>query len=282
LTLPPTSDNHAPSKTNTPSEDPLWDRPESFWEACKGAFPHRKHGGAWLRLLRVPNFLTIPGDLLAGFLLAPVSASGNWGNLLLAIPTGLLLYAAGLLLNDVFDYPQDLRERPSRPLPSGAIHRETAGATALILLWMGAFLSASFDALSVSIPLILCIVLYDAGGKKIPVLGPVLMGACRSSNLLLGAAAASGATGVLSPAPLAAAVLLGLYIAGVTHLAHKEALPNASFKPEQIGKLLQLLIPLQTLFCLGAIHRFPANLLGLLLLPLMRFHRRLSSRFPPS
>jgi len=282
LIPPSTSDNGIPPEGERPDEDRRWDQPTSFLDTLRGAFSHSIHGEAWGRLLRLPNFLTIPGDLLAGYLLAPVNASGQAVRLLIAIPTGLLLYAAGLILNDVFDYAQDLRERPSRPLPSGAIHRETAGATALVLLWMAAFLSASFDALSVGIPLILCIVFYDAGGKKIPVLGPILMGACRSGNLLLGAAAAAGTAGILTPAPLAAALLLGLYIAVVTHLARQEARPNATFKPEHIGKLLQMLIPLQALFCLGAIHRFPANLLGLLLLPLLALHRRLSSRFPPS
>jgi len=282
LTPPPTSDNGPSAEEEEWSEDPRRDKPAGFRHLLKEAFPRPRNGDAWLRLLRLPNFLTVPGDILAGFLLAPAGIPGNWGKLLFAIPTGLLLYAAGLLLNDVFDYSKDLHERPERPLPSGAIHRETAGATALVLLWMAAFLSASFSALSIGIPLILCIVLYDAGGKKIPVLGPVLMGACRSGNLLLGAAAASGVPGILSPAPMAAATLLGLYIAGVTHLARKEARHDTPFKPEQIGKLLQLLIPLQALFCLGAIHRFPANLLGLLLLPLMHFHRRLATRFPPS
>ncbi len=282
MTQPPTSDKEIPPEEDRPPEDTRWDRPTTLPQLLKEAFPRPQNGGAWLRLLRIPNFLTIPGDLLAGFLLAPASITGNWEKLLFAIPTGLLLYAAGLLLNDVFDYPQDLRERPSRPLPSGAIHRETAGATALVLLWMGAFLSASFDALSVSIPLILCIVLYDAGGKKIPVLGPLLMGACRSGNLLLGAAAAGGVAGILAPAPLTAAVVLGLYVAAVTHLARNEARPGGRITPRHIGRLLQMLIPLQALFCIGAIHRFPANLLGLLLLPLMPLHRRLSSRFPPS
>ena len=279
---PSTSDNDSSAEEQRGTEDPRWDQPESFLQALKGALPHPTNGEAWGQLLRIPNFLTIPGDLLAGYLLAPAQTAGPAGRLLIAIPTGLLLYAAGLILNDVFDYPQDLNERPSRPLPSGVIHRETAGATALVLLWMGAFLSASFDALSVSIPLILCIILYDAGGKKIPVLGPLLMGACRSGNLLLGAAAAAGVAGILAPAPLTAAVLLGLYVAAVTHLARNEARPGGRITPRHIGRLLQMLIPLQALFCIGAIHRFPANLLGLLLLPLIPLHRRLSSRFPPS
>ena len=38
----------------------------------------------------------------------------------------------------------------------------------------------------------------------------------------------------------------------------------------------------QALLCVAAVHRFPANLLGLGLLPLLRLHRRLATRFPPS
>jgi len=183
--------------------------------------------------------------------------------------------------NDLFDYTQDLQERPERPLPSGAVHRETVAAVALILLWIAAFLAAFFDALPIAIPLILCIIFYDVGLKRIKILGPVLMGLCRGGNLLLGAAAASGGM-TPAPAPIAAAILLGLYIAIITHLARNEAHPDAAIKPPQIGRLLRMLIPLQALFCVGAVHRFPGNLLGLLLLPLLLIHRRLSTRFPPS
>ena len=243
--------------------------------------PRVQNGEAWLRLLRLPNLLTVPGDVLAGFLLASATAAAGWTRLLLAIPAGLFLYAAGLLLNDLFDYAEDLRDRPERPLPSGEVSREAAAAVALVFLWVATFLAAFCDALSVAIPLILCILAYDIGGKRQRILGPLLMGACRAGNLLLGAAAAS-ADSRLSPAPIAAAILLGLAIAAVTRLARHEAQPGAKFTPRLIGKLLGLLIPLQALLCVAAVHRFPANLLGLGLLPLLRLHRRLATRFPPS
>ena len=243
--------------------------------------PRPQNATAWLRILRLPNLLTIPGDLLAGFLLASAAAAADWARLLLfAIPAGLCLYSAGLILNDLFDYAEDLRERPERPLPANAISRETAAAAALVLLWIAAFLAAFFDALLVALPMILCIILYDVGLKKKPVLGPLLMGASRAGNLLLGAAAAGGISS--APAPLLGAAVLGLYVAGVTHLARNETKPDANFTPLQVGRLLRMLIPLQSLLCVAAIHRFPANLLGLALLPLLRFHRRLSARFPPS
>lgn len=244
-------------------------------------FPRLTNGKAWLRLLRLPNLLTVPGDILAGFLLASSATPRDWGQLLLAIPSGILLYAAGLIFNDLFDYAEDLLERPSRPLPSGEVTRESATVVALIFLWIAAFFAAFFDALPVAIPLILCIICYDVGLKKHRILGPLLMGACRAGNLLLGAAAASPSF-LATPAPVAAAILLGLYIAAVTHLARNETRPGARFNPAGIGKLLRLLIPLQALLCVAAVHRFPANLLGLALLPLLSLHRKLSAHFPPS
>ena len=245
--------------------------------------PRIRNRTAWLELLRLPNLLTVPGDILAGFLLVPraLATVGDWAQLLLAIPAGLMLYGAGLILNDLFDYAEDLRIRPQRPLPSGRIYRESAAAVALVLLWIAAFLAAFFDALPIAIPLILCIILYDTGLKRIPYLGPVLMGACRAGNLLLGAAAAHEGLAT-SPAPLAAAAGLGLYIAVVTHLARNETGPGARFTPAHIARLLRLLIPLQALMCVAAVHRFPANLLGLALLPLLKVHRQLSVRYPPS
>ena len=243
--------------------------------------PRLHDGPAWLRLLRLPNLLTVPGDVLAGFLLAPSASGGDWLQLLFAVPAGLFLYAAGLVLNDLFDYAEDLRERPGRPLPSQAISRDAAAAAALVLLWLAAFSAAFFDALPVALPLILCVILYDVGAKRHRILGPLLMGACRAGNLLLGAAAAGGGLSA-APGPWIGAGVLGLYIAAVTRLARNETAPGSTFPPERIGKLLRLLIPLQALLGVAAVHRFPANLLGLLLLPLLSLHRRLSARFPPS
>jgi 4-hydroxybenzoate polyprenyltransferase len=281
LTPPPTSDDDFPRRGKIFST--LWKKSAAVFHTVENFFPRPQNTSAWLRLLRLPNLLTVPGDVLAGFLLAPAeTATGSdWAQLLLAIPAGVLLYVAGLFLNDLFDYAEDLRERPYRPLPAKHISRESAATGALVCLWIAAFLAAFFDALPVAIPLILCIILYDIGLKRIPVLGPLLMGACRAGNLLLGAAAASEGVSP-APSPIAAAIVLGLYIAILTHFARTEVRPGAKITPHHIGKLLGLLIPLQALLCVAAVHRFPANLLGLALLPFLPLHRRLATRFPPS
>ncbi len=279
MTPPPTSDERPPRREKPFSA--LRQKAIEAYYMVEDSLPRPKHADAWLRLLRLPNLLTVPGDILAGFLLAPAAASEDWGQLLLAIPAGIFLYAAGLILNDLFDYAEDLRQRPRRPLPANEIHRENAAAAALILLWIAVFSAAFFDALPVAIPLALCIILYDIGLKRNRFLGPLLMGACRAGNLLLGAAAASDGLPAHA-APWIGAAVLGLYIAAVTHLARNETLPGTKFPPSRIGRLLGLLIPLQALLGVAAVHRFPANLLALALLPLLRLHRRLASRFPPS
>lgn len=235
----------------------------------------------WLCLVRLPNLLTIPGDVLAGYLLAPAVPEAGVSRLLLAIAAGILFYAAGLILNDLFDFTEDLRERPTRPLPAEKIQRETAIAATLIFLWVAVFFAAFVDALPIALPLVLCMFGYNAGLKRNRYLGPALMGACRAGNLLLGTAAATEGLG-LAPAPIAAALALGLYVGTITHLARNETQPGATFTPPRIGTLLGLLIPLQALFCTLAVHRFPANLLGLALLPFLPLHRRLAARFPPS
>ncbi|NCA82466.1 MAG: hypothetical protein EOM72_06925 [Opitutae bacterium] len=280
LTPPPTSADGFPRRGNKFST--LWKNTADVFRAAEKYLPRIQHGEAWLRLLRLPNLLTVPGDVLAGFLLASSSTAAGWARLLLAIPAGLFLYAAGLLLNDLFDYAEDLRDRPERPLPSREVSREAAAAAALVFLWVAAFLAAFFDALPVALPMILGVVSYDVGLKKFPVFGPLLMGACRAGNLLLGAAAAGADGLVAAPGPVVGAAALGLYIAAVTHLARNEAQPGAKVTPRLIGKFLGLLIPLQALLGVAALHRFPANLLGLGLLPLLRLHRHLAARFPPS
>jgi len=146
------------------------------------------------------------------------------------IPAALasvLLYAAGLVANDLFDLPVDRRERPGRPLPSGRITPAAAGVALAVLTPLGvafAFL-ASPAAGVVAIALTGSIFLYDGltNRLRLPALGPVNMGACRGLSLLVGAAAAGG----LSAWPaVGSAIGLTAYVAAVTWLASGETRPG--------------------------------------------------------
>ena len=77
---------------------------------------------AYLQLLRLPNVFTALADVAMGLLVAG-GALDNWHVL---VPLGIAsagLYLAGMVLNDWFDAELDARERPSRPIPSGAFRR---------------------------------------------------------------------------------------------------------------------------------------------------------------
>src|SRR4051794_13901119 len=88
-----------------------------------------------LQLIRLPNVFTAAADSLAGWLLVGGTLADASGWLPLTAAS-MVLYAAGMALNDLFDLEVDRAERPGRPLPSGRVSRGFAsglGWTGLLL-----------------------------------------------------------------------------------------------------------------------------------------------------
>jgi len=182
----------------------------------------------WLRLLRIPNHATAAADVLAGFLIVarlreigPLPPALWW-----ALAASLAFYAAGMVLNDVFDVDLDRRERPERPLPSGAIAVGTAAAVGRGLLTVGslcaclaAFASGNAAVALVGAALTVTVWAYDRRAKGTP-FGPTVMGACRSLNWLLGMTAAGGP---VAPSDWLIPLGMGLYAGGITLYARDEA-----------------------------------------------------------
>jgi UbiA prenyltransferase family len=174
----------------------------------------------YLQLVRLPNLFTAAADSLAGWLIVQGSLEEprRWVPLVLA---SVAIYAAGIVLNDVFDFEVDRLERPGRPLPSGRVSRRFAAWFGGIALALGPFLAALSGSTSswlVALALAACVLGYDAGLKR-TVLGPEVMGACRSLNLLLGL---SQAPAIGGPAAWLVAIGLGLFIVGVTWISRSE------------------------------------------------------------
>lgn len=211
---------------------------------------------AWLQLFRVPNLFTVPGDPLAAFLIA--SGGRLDARVVPAIIASLFLYSAGLAMNDLADYQEDLQDRPKRPLPSGRITRQAAWTAVLLLsgsalVWLHVF--GGQYAFAVGVGLLIHIALYNFLTKRIPVIGAINMGICRALSAALGAvvgigpvlsnatpvtmismsnpplglwlASALGSLGVqFFQAALICGGLIGLYIAAVTNLARHETKPT--------------------------------------------------------
>ena len=181
----------------------------------------------YAELVRLPNLFTAMADVLMGFLVTHRPFESQDGLALgLLLAASACLYAAGVVLNDVFDVDLDVQERPERPLPSGRIGLTTARRLGGLLLALGFALAVAVGLLAndsrpgvVGGLLAACILLYDGYLKRIPA-GPVGMGACRMLNVLLGMSVMAGPW--QQPHWLAAAGL-GTFIVGVTWFARGEA-----------------------------------------------------------
>jgi len=157
-------------------------------------------------------------------------------------------YCAGLVVNDLADYAEDLRERPGRPLPSGGVSRGTAIGMAVffMVVALGAAAAVNGAVLIVTGLLLGEILWYNMVAKKHALMAPLAMGLCRGLSVLVGAEA-------IGPAPRMAMVAAGaitLYIAGITALARTET-RNPRIPP-LIGTLIRGLLFIQAGFCMAA------------------------------
>ena len=197
----------------------------------------------FFRLGRVSNLPTVWSNTLAGAALA-----GAWppdGRLVPLLAAMTLAYVGGMFLNDAFDREIDARERPERPLPSGAV---TPGAVfaygfgmlgAAVLLAAGAAFAdggGGGRAVLAALALVAAIVGYDAWHKGNP-FGPLLMGVCR---LLVYVTVAYALLAAPSASLFVGAPVLLAYLIGLTWTAKQEHLGRI----ENLWPLAPLAAPL--------------------------------------
>ena len=183
---------------------------------------------AYLALCRFPAVFTALADVLLGLALAGALAGPRPGAVLAALAASAGLYLGGMVLNDLLDREKDAAERPSRPIPSGRVSVAAAWRF-YAALTLGGLACAAFGgtaSMTVGASLVGMIWLYDGPLKRTPP-GPAAMGACRSLNVLLAAAAGGGWAAARDPATLAAAGVLGIYVAGLTAFARTEAVESS-------------------------------------------------------
>ncbi|MBE9037273.1 UbiA-like protein EboC [aff. Roholtiella sp. LEGE 12411] len=214
--------------------------------------------------MRPANIVTAWADILVGF-----AASGGIvfdklinGETTLAvlIPLAWLLlattglYGGGIVFNDVFDAELDGKERPNRAIPSGRVSRQNATLLGSVLLAIGIVAAFQVSWLSGAIAIIITFsaLLYDAIAKHHPFFGPLNMGLCRGSNLLLGVSAVPAI--VLERWYLA--LIPVIYIAAITAISQGEV--HGGKKITGVIALLLIAIVLTAVLALGLLEDYTA------------------------
>lgn len=174
---------------------------------------------AYLDFVRFPNLFTAAADILAGYFFV-FGEVINAVELTRLIVGSVCLYAGGVALNDVCDVEKDTRERPTRPIPSGAISLARARVISIALILIGAVTagSTSMRAAVISAALVIAIVLYDSV-LKATIAAPTIMGLCRALNLALGMSVAD----LTSPSVSPPCAMMWLYVTSLTFFARHEA-----------------------------------------------------------
>ncbi|MCE9592281.1 MAG: UbiA family prenyltransferase [Planctomycetes bacterium] len=176
----------------------------------------------WLQLCRVSNVPTVVGNVLVGCALnASFSQGFPWLRAAVVSVAIVLLYIAGMALNDVCDAGLDRVERPERPIPSGKITRQQAAIFVALAMVLGlAILSViSFFTLLSGLMLMAMIIAYDTLHKRASWIA-LLMGVCR--GLVYVTAAVAVGWPPAWPEMLSFAVMLTAYVMLLTLVSQAE------------------------------------------------------------
>ncbi len=170
-----------------------------------------------LRLLRAGTLFSPAADVLAGRCLLAAAGESIWtGDLVRLMAASALIYAAGMVCNDVADVEEDRAQRPERPIPRGEISRPAAAMLGVLLLVGGVALSPAPLHHGILAGLVL---LYDFAAKRAALPGALCMGTLRGLNL----ACAAAMLGIAAPTTLiAAAACYGVYVFAITILGQFE------------------------------------------------------------
>jgi 4-hydroxybenzoate polyprenyltransferase len=185
---------------------------------------------AYGRLLRLSLAPSAAADIAAGVVLAAGWWPASWRPWLLMLAS-LCVYHGGMALNDWADRAEDVRSRPARPIPSGAVSARSALLLALALLLAGpllAYVVAPRCALVLGAVSVLAGV-YDLTGRG-PWMGPLLLAACRMGNLGAGVALGLGSPGHGATFYPHSIAVYGLYVYCVSRVARLEDTSDSAGK----------------------------------------------------
>ncbi len=155
-----------------------------------------------LRLIRWPGAVTAASNAATGFLVAHARTSREEMFAIAGVCAGaLLVYAGGVVLNDVADADRDATLHPARPIPSGQVTRTSARGFGVMLLVVGAACSMILagpwaGAATAAAALLAFAYDFAVKGSRLP--GALCLGAARGANGLAGVLAGVASLEALS------------------------------------------------------------------------------------
>ena len=239
---------------------------------------------AWLRLFRVVNLPTVPGDVLVGAASvlcwgADAAISSRYAQVIAAASlASVFLYMFGLVDNDIVGAKGDR----GRPIPDGEISigaaRIARGLCLFAALIVGAAANLQSDWWIASFLLAMSVVVYNRTKLSL------FMGLCRGLNVLSGAVVV-GMCGIeLAALALVAPLVWTLYITVVTWYSTGEE--NDPDKKRRVGLLVGGIVYLQLAALIYLTMKgasvMPLLVTGAVLLVLLRLMRRVLPRVSAS
>ena len=239
---------------------------------------------AWLRLFRVVNLPTVPGDVLVGAASvlcwgADAAISSRYAQVIAAASlASVFLYMFGLVDNDIVGAKGDR----GRPIPDGEISigaaRIARGLCLFAALIVGAAANLQSDWWIASFLLAMSVVVYNRTKLSL------FMGLCRGLNVLSGAVVV-GMCGIeLAALALVAPLVWTLYITVVTWYSTGEE--NDPDKKRRVGILVGGIVYLQLAALIYLTMKgasvMPLLVTGAVLLVVLRLMKRLLPRVSAS
>ena len=239
---------------------------------------------AWLKLFRVVNLPTVPGDVLVGAASvlcwgADAAISSRYAQVIAAASlASVFLYMFGLVDNDIVGAKGDR----GRPIPDGEISigaaRIARGLCLFAALIVGAAANLQSDWWIASFLLAMSVVVYNRTKLSL------FMGLCRGLNVLSGAVVV-GMCGIeLAALALVAPLVWTLYITVVTWYSTGEE--NDPDKKRRVGILVGGIVYLQLAALIYLTMKgasvMPLLVTGAVLLVLLRLMRRVLPRVSAS
>ncbi len=125
----------------------------------------------FLKLIRIKNLLIAVFAVLVGYYLA--KGSLEWRLVVPLILSTSFIFAGGNILNDYFDFPVDIINKPERPLPAGKIDSTLALVIGIFCLIMGVVISIfiSWNHFAFALAAAVLLFAYDFFLKQVPFWG---------------------------------------------------------------------------------------------------------------